>query len=90
MGALLLGMGASALCGSWFRVAEKPAVFELGQAVSGKSFPAWAVAKDNKELLAFLNEFIAKEKANGRFAELQKKWFGEAFPDLPVAFEPEF
>src|ERR1700732_1114217 len=46
-------------------VAEKP-VFELGQAVSGKSFPAWAVAKDNKELLAFLNEFIAKEKASGR------------------------
>jgi polar amino acid transport system substrate-binding protein len=71
-------------------VAEKPAVFELGQAVSGKSYPAWAVAKDNAALLAFLNEFIAKEKANGRFAELQKKWFGEAFPDLPVAFEPEF
>jgi polar amino acid transport system substrate-binding protein len=71
-------------------VAEKPAVFEVGQAVSGKSFPAWAVAKGNKELLAFLNEFIAKQKASGRFAELQKKWFGEAFPDLPVAFEPEF
>jgi polar amino acid transport system substrate-binding protein len=70
-------------------VAEKP-VFEIGQAVSGKSFPAWAVAKDNKELLAFLNEFLAKEKASGRFAELQKKWFGQAFPDLPVAFEPEF
>src|SRR5712664_3772067 len=70
-------------------VAEKP-VFEVGQAVSGKSFPAWAVAKDNKELLAFLNEFIAKEKASGRFAELQKKWFNESFPDLPVAFEPEF
>ena len=32
-------------------VAEKPGVFELGQAVSGKSFPAWAVAKDNTELL---------------------------------------
>jgi polar amino acid transport system substrate-binding protein len=71
-------------------VAEKPAVFEVGQAVSGKSFPAWAVAKDNTELLTFLNEFIAKEKASGRFAELQKKWFGEAFPELPVAFEPEF
>jgi polar amino acid transport system substrate-binding protein len=69
--------------------AEKP-IFEVGQAVSGPSFPAWAVAKDNKELLAFLNEFIAKEKASGRFAELQKKWFGEAFPNLPVAFEPEF
>jgi polar amino acid transport system substrate-binding protein len=71
-------------------VAEKPAVFEVGQPVSGKSFPAWAVAKGNKELLAFLNGFIAKEKESGRFAELQKKWFGEAFPNLPVQFEPEF
>jgi polar amino acid transport system substrate-binding protein len=71
-------------------VAEKPGVFELGQAVSGKSFPAWAVAKGNTELLDFLNGFIAKEKETGRFAELQKKWFGEAFPGLPVSFEPEF
>jgi polar amino acid transport system substrate-binding protein len=70
-------------------VVEKP-IFEVGQAVSGQSYPAWAVAKDNKELLAFLNDFIAKEKASGRFAELQKKWFGEAFPNLPVAFEPQF
>ncbi|MBO0750851.1 MAG: transporter substrate-binding domain-containing protein [Bradyrhizobiaceae bacterium] len=71
-------------------VSEKPAVFELGQAVSGKSFPAWAVAKGNTELLEFLNGFIAKEKESGRFAELQKKWFGQSFPDLPVSFEPEF
>jgi polar amino acid transport system substrate-binding protein len=71
-------------------VAEKPGVFELGQAVSGKSFPAWAVAKGNTELLDFLNGFIAKEKESGRFGELQKKWFGEAFSNLPVAFEPEF
>jgi polar amino acid transport system substrate-binding protein len=71
-------------------VAEKPAVFEIGQAVSGPSFPAWAIAKDNTDLQAFLNEFIAKEKASGRFAELQQKWFGEAFPNLPVAFEPVF
>ena len=70
-------------------VAEKP-IFEVGQAVSGQSYPAWAVAKDNKELLAFLNEFIAKEKTSGRFAELQKKWFGEAFPNLPVAYNPDF
>jgi His/Glu/Gln/Arg/opine family amino acid ABC transporter permease subunit len=27
-------------------------------------------------------------KETGKFAELQKKWFGEAFPDLPVSFEP--
>jgi polar amino acid transport system substrate-binding protein len=71
-------------------VAEKPAVFEIGQPVSGKSFPAWAIKKGNDGLLAFMNEFIAKQKASGKFAELQKKWFGEAFPDLPVTFEPEF
>jgi polar amino acid transport system substrate-binding protein len=71
-------------------VAEKPGVFELGQAVSGKSFPAWAVAKGNTELLNFLNGFIAKEKETGRFAELQKKWFGNSFPNLPAQWDPEF
>jgi polar amino acid transport system substrate-binding protein len=71
-------------------VTEKPNVFEIGQPVSGKSFPAWAVKKGNAELLAFMNEFIAKQKASGKFAELQQKWFGESFPNLPVSFEPEF
>jgi polar amino acid transport system substrate-binding protein len=71
-------------------VAEKPNVFEIGQPVSGKSFPAWAVKKGNGELLVYMNEFIAKQKASGKFAELQKKWFGQEFSDLPIAFEPEF
>jgi len=70
-------------------VAEKPAVFELGQPVSGKSYPAWAIKKGNTELLAFMNDFIAKQKANGTMPTLQKKWFGEAF-ELPVSFTPEF
>src|ERR1700735_2067273 len=71
-------------------VVEKPTTFELGQAVSGKSYPAWAVAKGNTELLNFLNGFIAKEKESGRFAELQKKWFGDSFPNLPTKWDPEF
>jgi polar amino acid transport system substrate-binding protein len=71
-------------------VGEKPGVFEIGQPVSGKSFPAWALKRGNTELLAFMNEFIAKQKASGKFAELQQKWFGESFPNLPVSFEPEF
>ena len=70
-------------------VAEKPGIFELGQAVSGKSYPAWAIKKGNTELVAFMNEFISKQKANGAMPALQKKWFGEAFT-LPVAFTPEF
>ena len=63
---------------------------EIGQAVSGKSYPAWAIKKGNTELVAYMNEFIAKEKANGTMPTLQKKWFGESFPDLPVTFTPEF
>ena len=70
-------------------VAEKPAVFELGQPVSGKSYPAWALKKGNADLQAYMNEFIAKQKANGVMPELQKKWFGESFT-LPVSFTPEF
>lgn len=69
-------------------VAEKPAVFELGQAVSGKSYPAWAIKKGNTTLVAYMNEFIAKQKANGAMPELQKKWFGEVF-NLPASFTPE-
>src|ERR1700744_5141345 len=71
-------------------VAENPGVLALAQPVSGKSFPAWAVAKGNTELLNFLNGFIAKQKESGRFAELQKKWFGDSFPNLPVKWDPEF
>ncbi|GJD50798.1 L-cystine-binding protein FliY [Methylobacterium crusticola] len=71
-------------------VTEKPKVFEVGQPVSGKSFPAWAVKKGNTELLAFLNEFIARQKANGTFYALQRKYFGEEFRDLPVTWNPEF
>ena len=70
-------------------VAEKPGVFELGQAVSGKSYPAWAVKKGNTGLQAYMNEFLAKQKANGTMPALQKKWFGEVF-ELPVSFTPEF
>jgi len=50
-------------------VAEKPDVFEIGQAVSGKSYPAWAIKKGNTELLAYMNEFIAKENVEVRPGE---------------------
>jgi polar amino acid transport system substrate-binding protein len=71
-------------------VAEKPNVFEIGLPVSGKSYPAWAVAKGNAELLAFINEFMAAKRADGTVAKLQEKWFGQAWTDLPTKFDPEF
>ncbi|MDB5776010.1 MAG: bacterial extracellular solute-binding s, 3 family protein [Herbaspirillum sp.] len=70
-------------------VQEKPAVFALGQPVAAKSVAAWSVKKGNADLLAYMNEFVAKQKANGTVPALQKKWFGQAF-DLPVTFKPEF
>ena len=62
-------------------VAEKPAVFEIGQPVSGKSFPAWALKKGNADLLAYMNEFIAKQKASGKFAELQTEVVRRSLPE---------
>jgi transposase-like protein len=70
-------------------VKDKPNVFALGQAVSGPSYPAWAVKKGNAELLALLNDFLAEQRKNGKIAELQVKWFGKSFDDLPVSFAPE-
>jgi polar amino acid transport system substrate-binding protein len=70
-------------------VTEKPKVFELGQPVSGKSYPAWAIKKGNADLLAYMNKFIAEQKANGTMPALQKKWFNTSW-DLPVTFTPEF
>jgi polar amino acid transport system substrate-binding protein len=71
-------------------VKEKPNVFELGLAVSGKSYPAWAVKKGNTELLAYLNAFLEEQKKNGTMAKLQEKWFGQPFSDLPSTWTPEF
>jgi polar amino acid transport system substrate-binding protein len=70
-------------------VQEKPAVFAMGQPVAAKSVAAWSVKKGNADLLAYINGFIAKEKASGAMPALQKKWFGQAF-ELPVSFKPEF
>ena len=69
-------------------VGEKPGVFELGQPVSGKAYPAWAMKKGNTELQKFMNDFIAAQKANGVMPALQKKWFGESF-NLPASYTPE-
>ena len=71
-------------------VAAKPDVFAIGQAVSGPSYPAWAIKKGNAELTALMNAFIAEQKKSGKMGELQKKWFGKSMDYLPVKFAAEF
>ena len=64
-------------------VKKRPDVFELGQATSGMGFIAWPVTKGNDDLLNYLAGFVAHLRDTGKLAELQKKWFGKSFPELP-------
>jgi polar amino acid transport system substrate-binding protein len=65
-------------------VKERGKVFAMGQPVSGAGFHAWPVPKANEDLLIYLNDFVAHLRQSGKLAELQTKWFGTAFPDLPT------
>lgn len=60
------------------------ATFEKGFSVSGGGFNAWPVPKNNPTVLKFYTEFMNSVRKSGRLAELQKKWFGEEFPSLPL------
>jgi polar amino acid transport system substrate-binding protein len=64
-------------------VREKPNVFAMGQGVSQRAYHAWAVKKGNNELRAYLNQFLAEQRKNGMLYQLQEKWLGKSFPDLP-------
>jgi len=64
-------------------VREKPKVFALGEATTGLGFIAWPIAKDNDQVLEFLTGFATHLRESGKLKELQQKWFGMTFPDLP-------
>ena len=64
-------------------IAERGDTFELGQPVSGPGFHAYPVPKGNDDLLNYLNDFVVHLKESGKLAELQEKWFGTTFDDLP-------
>lgn len=64
-------------------VDEKPAIFELGERVSRKSYAAWAVKKGNQELLDLLNQFLQQQREQGELKKLQQDWFKMTFDDLP-------
>lgn len=68
---------------------ENPERFAMGEAVGKPAYAAWAVAKDNTELLAYVNAFMAKVRAGGELAKLQEQWIGKSFDDMPTEFVPE-
>lgn len=65
-------------------VASKPEVFAKGPAVSGAGYVSWPIPKSSPGLLEYMTGFLAQLRDSGRLAELQEKWFGESFPDLPT------
>lgn len=64
-------------------VAKRSDTFALGEATSGLGFIAWPVKKGNDDLLDYLAGFITHLRDTGRLSELQEKWFGKSFPELP-------
>ena len=64
-------------------VKERPKVFAVGEPTSGMGFIAWPVAKGNTALLEYLSGFVNHLRDTGKLAELQKKWLGQAFDNLP-------
>lgn len=64
-------------------VAERSDTFALGEPTSGMGYIAWPIAKGNDGLLEYLTEFVNHLHDSGKMAELQTKWFGASFPDLP-------
>lgn len=64
-------------------VKERPKVFAVGEPTSSMGYIAWPVAKGNEELVAYLSEFVNHLRDTGKLAELQKKWLGQSFDDLP-------
>lgn len=64
-------------------VRDHPDRFRLGQAVAPTAYVAWAVAKGNTSLLDYLDNFLASVRKNGQLYQLQAKWLGTTFEDMP-------
>lgn len=64
-------------------VKERPKVFALGEATSNMGYIAWPVAKGNTELLNYLSGFVNHLQETGKLAELQQKWLGRSYDNLP-------
>lgn len=79
-----LDYAVNSIINSTTLVKERGDKFAMGEPVSGAGFHAWPVPKENEDLLAYLTEFVGHLRSTGKLAELQQKWFGTTFPNLPT------
>jgi polar amino acid transport system substrate-binding protein len=64
-------------------VRSRPDDFEIGEPVVPIGYHAWAVQRGNSELRDFLDDFLRQVRDDGTLYDLQEKWIGVSFPELP-------
>ncbi|HVZ51663.1 MAG TPA: transporter substrate-binding domain-containing protein [Pseudolabrys sp.] len=64
-------------------VKEKAGVFALGEGIAKPVYIAWAMKKGNTDLAKLIDAAIIAAKKSGKMAELQMKWFGTSFKEMP-------
>ena len=68
-------------------IKEKPGVFALGQAVAKPVYIAWAFQKGNTDTAKLIDESLSALRKSGKMYELQAKWFGTTFKDMPSSVQ---
>jgi polar amino acid transport system substrate-binding protein len=64
---------------------ERKGVFALGQAIAKPVYIAWALKKGNTDTLKLIDDALLALRQNGKMYELQQKWFGVTFKDMPAS-----
>ncbi len=66
-------------------IEERKGVFALGQAVAKPVYIAWALKKGNTDTVKLIDDSLLALRKNEKLYQLQQKWFGTTFQDLPVS-----
>jgi polar amino acid transport system substrate-binding protein len=64
-------------------IKEKPGVFALGEGIAKPVYVAWAMKKGNTEFAKVIDDALIATRKSGKMYELQEKWFGTSFKDMP-------
>lgn len=65
-------------------IKEREGMFELGEPISTPKHKAWAVKKGNAAVLKVVNDALLQVRESGEMYELQKKWFGVSYEEMPL------
>jgi polar amino acid transport system substrate-binding protein len=65
-------------------VEERKGVFALGEAIAKPVYIAWALKKGNSDTVKLIDDALLALRNSGKMYELQQKWFGTTFKDMPA------